>query len=61
MGKEQTQPVFDPGNIISPDFNGSKELKYNHYIRRSHEQGNYEITPTYTDQIVVTIKSLATG
>ena len=21
-----------------------------HYERRSHEQGNYEITPTYTDQ-----------
>ena len=32
-----------------------------HYERRSHEQGNYEITPTYTDQVVVTIKSLATG
>ena len=61
MGEEQTQPVFDPGNIISPDFNGSEELKQNHYIRRSHEQGNYEIIPTYTDQIVVTIKSLATG
>lgn len=32
-----------------------------HYERRSHEQGNYEITPTYKDQVVVTIKSLATG
>lgn len=21
-----------------------------HYERRSHEQGNYEMTPTYTDQ-----------
>ena len=53
MEEKQTQPVFDPDDIISPDFNGSEELKYNHYIRRSHEQGNYEITPTYTDQIVV--------
>ena len=50
MGEEQTQPVFDPGDIISPDFNGSEELKQNHYIRRSHEQGNYEIIPTYTYQ-----------
>lgn len=32
-----------------------------HYERRSHEQGNYEITPTYQGQVVVTIKSLATG
>ena len=32
-----------------------------HYERRSHEQGNYEITPTYKGQVVVTIKSLATG
>lgn len=22
-----------------------------HYERRSHEQGNYEIIPTYTDQV----------
>ena len=32
-----------------------------HYERRSHEQGNYEIIPTYKGQVVVTIKSLATG
>lgn len=32
-----------------------------HYERRSHEQGNYEIAPKYTGQVVVTIKSLATG
>lgn len=32
-----------------------------HYERRSHEQGNYEITPTYQGQVVATIKSLATG
>lgn len=32
-----------------------------HYERRSHEQGNYEIIPKYKDQVVVTIKSLATG
>ena len=32
-----------------------------HYERRSHEQGNYEIIPTYKDKVVVTIKSLATG
>jgi len=32
-----------------------------HYERRSHEQGNYEITPTYPGLVVVTIKYLATG